>query len=219
MSASFSSFHRFFSPLIHLLRFYLIFEASHKANKRTTKPNVGQFVTLNSRRAVDRGADYVVCVGVCVCSAFHRLRTHAHKSTHGHTHTHRLAQFVRRVNHVSLWDHGTTTLHLELEIGIEIRNWNQLVGYVFRRSSFVVRFRAEFRIGIEIPLTRVNGQEKKAKNTLRTLRLVGGESFSQVFCQLVRLFKVLIDGAKNNSSNNKTALSTWPNGRGDKFVP
>lgn len=58
----------------------------------------------------------------------------AHTHTHGHTHTHRLAQFVRRVNHVSLWDHGTTTLHLELEIGIEIRNWNRLVGYVF--SSF-----------------------------------------------------------------------------------
>lgn len=131
----------------------------------------------------------MLCVSVCVCSAFHRLRTHAHTNTHGHTHTHRLAQFVRRVNHVSLWDHGTTTLHLELEIGIEIRNWNQLVVYVFRRSSFVVRFRAEFRIGIEIPLTRVNGHEKKAKNTLRTLRYVGGESFSQVFlptCLLVQ---------------------------------
>lgn len=136
MSASFSSFHRFFSPLIHLLRFYLIFEASHKANKRTTKPNVGQFVTLNSRRAVDRGADYVVCVGVCVFRLSSTTHTHTHKSTHGHTHTHRLAQFVRRVNHVSLWDHYTTTLHLELEIGIEIgiSLWDTFFGVL--RPSF-----------------------------------------------------------------------------------
>lgn len=90
---------------------------------------------VNSLRLILEALSIVVpsvLTMLCVCVFRLSSTTHTHKRTQSHAHTHRLAQFVRRVNHVSLWDHGTTTLHLELEIGN--RNRNSKLGYVFRRS-------------------------------------------------------------------------------------